>query len=97
MNITSLPPRFVGDDPGQGRLAEARRPVEQHVVHTLAAPPGRLHRHPEAGDGLLLTHVLLERPRPQRPLELHLLGRRRAAQHPALLGRHAHDLVFAAA
>ena len=33
---------LIGDDAREGRLAEARRAVEQHMVKRLIAPSGRL-------------------------------------------------------
>ena len=35
--------QLVGDDVGQRRLAQSRRPVEQHVIERLAARLGRLN------------------------------------------------------
>jgi hypothetical protein len=88
---------LVGDDAGQRGLAQAGWAVEEDVIDALAALARGLHRHPQAGDGLLLTDVLLERARPERPLELRLLGHRRAAQDAAVVRGHAHDLALAAA
>src|SRR6266436_4023624 len=78
---------LVGEDPGERGLAEARRTVEEHMVHTLAPELRRLHRDAQAGDRLLLTDVLIERPGTKLALELRLFGRRDAAQDLALVGR----------
>ena len=89
-------PHLVGDDAGQRGLAEAGRTIEEHMIDALPALLGRLHRHAEAADGLMLADVLVEAARTQRALEGRVVRRRRTAQNPAVLGRHAH-VLFAAA
>ena len=54
---------LAGDDRGQGRLAEARRAVEQDVIGRLSPPPGRGQQHREVGLDLALADVFVERPR----------------------------------
>ncbi len=81
---------LVGQDPGERRLAEPGRAVEQHVVHALLPHLRCVHRHAQARDGLLLADVLLERARPQLALELRLFGRRGAAQDLSVVRRGGH-------
>ena len=50
------------------RLAEARRPGEQHVIERFAARLGRLDEHLEVGARLLLADELGKQLRPQRLL-----------------------------
>ena len=57
------------------------------MVHALVAELRRLDGDAQAGDRLLLADVLGERARPELALELRLLGRRDAGEHPALVGR----------
>ena len=61
---------LVGDDVGQGGLAEAGRPVEQHVIEGLAALPRRGDGDVQVLADLVLADVLVERARTQSTLVL---------------------------
>ena len=39
---TKIHAHFVGNDRGQGRLSQSRRPVQQHVIQRIATPLGCL-------------------------------------------------------
>jgi hypothetical protein len=71
---------FVGEDDRERRLAEAGRPVEEHVVEALAALPRGLHRDAQARHHLALADVLVEALRAERALEGGLVGERRLAE-----------------
>ena len=71
-------PELARHDLRQRGLAEARRPVEQRVVHRLAAPPGALDEDREVRPRRLLADELGERLRPQRPVGV--LGQRLGPQ-----------------
>jgi hypothetical protein len=77
---------LLGEDLGQRRLAQARRPGEQDVVQGLAAPAGGLHGDRELLLEALLADEVAQAARPQRAVELLLVG-----QHPRCL--HALGLV----
>ena len=70
--------QLARDDVGERRLAEARRPAEQHVVEHVAARARGLDLHAQVLAHRLLADVLVERPRPQRRLDER--GPRRAAR-----------------
>ena len=72
------------DDLGEGRLAQAGRAKEQHVVERLAARAGRRDEDAEVGAHLGLADELGEGVRTQRGLGDVLLGK--AAFHHALVG-----------
>src|SRR5882724_4347552 len=61
------------DDVRERRLAEPRRTEKQHMVERFAALPRGLDEDLQLSARLLLTYVLGERRRAQRPLELFLL------------------------
>ena len=64
------------------------------MVDTLVPEPGRLHRDPQAGHGLLLADVLVEGSRSELALELRFLGRGRPAQDlPSVCHRRVHARV----
>ncbi len=65
---------LLAHDLRQRRLAEARRPGEQHVVERLAAALGGVERDPELLLDPLLTDEVVEPARPQGPLDLLVLG-----------------------
>ena len=65
---------LLADDLRQGRLAEPRRPGEEHVVERLAAPLGRVERDAELLLDPLLADEVVEPARPQRALDLLVLG-----------------------
>ena len=75
-----------GDDVGERRLAEAGRAVQQHVVERLAALPRRLDADRDVVLDLLLVDVLVEAPRPQRCVRLHIAVERVARDHTRLGG-----------
>ena len=52
-------PHLVGDDVGQGGLAQTRRAVEQHVVQGLIAHLGGLDKDLQVALGLLLADVFI--------------------------------------
>ena len=52
--------QFAGDDLRQRRLAEARRPDEQHMVERFAARPGGVYEDPEVAPEALLADEFLE-------------------------------------
>ena len=62
--------QFARDDLRQGRLAEAGRPDEQHVVERLAARPRRVDENLEIGARLLLADELGELLRPQAGVDI---------------------------
>ena len=63
------------DDARERRLAQARRPGQEHVLARLAAPAGGLEEDAELLLDLGLAHELGQAPGPQRAVEL-LLARR---------------------
>ena len=65
---------LLADDLREGRLAEARRPGEQHVVERLAASLGGVERDPELLLDPLLADEVVEPARAQRALDLLVLG-----------------------
>ena len=81
---------LVGDDVGERRLAQPRRPEQQHVVERLAALARRLHEDAQVVDDLPLADVVVELPRPQRLLELQLVGVGRARDQARGVG-HGDD------
>ena len=72
-----IDPHLVGDDAGEGGLAQARRAVEQDVVQRLRAHFRRLDEDLQVPLGLLLPDVLPEGLRAQGVLPLVLTGQRR--------------------
>lgn len=69
--------QLLRDDHGKARLAEARRPGQQHVVRR-APPAARTGQHDrQLFPCLALPDELRQRPRPQSRLERTLLGVRR--------------------
>jgi hypothetical protein len=58
--------QLAGDDLGEGRLAQPRRPEQQHVVEGLGPALGRLDEDPEVPLGLLLPHELVQGLRAER-------------------------------
>ncbi len=58
-----------GEDVGEGRLAEARRPAEQDVVERLVALAGGGREHAQVVDQLFLSDVLVEGGGPQALIE----------------------------
>src|SRR5690606_41530422 len=72
------PRQLARDDLRQRRLAEARRPVEQQVVHGLAASSRRLDEDGEVRPRLGLTGEVLEMLPAQPPPWRVLLHRLRA-------------------
>ena len=79
---------LVGDDVGEGRLAEPGRPEEQHVIERLAARQGRGNEHLQVGGDLLLPDVVGQPTRPQALLET---GLRRIAGRTQHFASHAHN------
>ncbi len=81
------------DDVGEGGLAEAGRPEQQHVVERLGARAGGGDEHAEVGGDLLLADVLGEGARAQALLEPGLGGIAGRGQdvlvHPPMLPRPA--------
>ena len=69
--------QLVGDDVGQRRLAQPRRPVEQHVVERLAARLGRLDGDLEVVLDLVLPDELAQPLRTQLQLERRIVVDRR--------------------
>src|SRR5205823_5329764 len=61
---------LLADDVSEARLAEARRPHEEHVVERLAARARRLERDPELLLRPLLVDEVVELTRPKALLEL---------------------------
>ena len=64
--------QFARDDVRQRRLAESRRPEQQHVIERLAPVARGLDEDAQLVADLLLPDVFVEDLRPQRTLE-HLL------------------------
>ena len=56
---------LVGDDVGQGGLAQARRPVDDHVIQGLAAHSRRLHGDAQVFPHLWLPHEVVQAGRPE--------------------------------
>ena len=67
--VADVDPELAGDDRGQGRLAEAGRPVEQDVVGRLSPPPRRLEEDRQVGLDLALADVFVEAARSERPFD----------------------------
>ena len=65
---------LLAHDLRQRRLPEARRAGEQHVVERLATPLGGVERDAELLLDPLLTDEVVEPARPQRALDLLVLG-----------------------
>ena len=86
--------QFVGDDVGQRRLAQPRRPVEQHVIERLAARLGRLDGDLEVVLDLVLPDEFAQPLRPQlefkRRVVIDRRGRHNALAIQAVLGKN-HD------
>ena len=61
--------QFVGDNVGQRSLSQPRRPIQQYMVHGLAARPRRLNRHRQILFDLGLPDKLIEPLRPQLQLK----------------------------
>ena len=59
-------PQFASHDLGQGGLAQARRPVQQHVVHRLRPPPCGMDEDAQVFAAGLLPDELRQHLRPQR-------------------------------
>ena len=68
--VADVHAELARDDRREGRLAEARRAVQQDVVGRLFAHPGRSQQHVEVRLDLGLPDVLGNRPRPQGRLDL---------------------------
>ena len=64
---------LVRDDVRERRLPEPRRPAEEDVVQHVAARACRLDLHAQVLAHLLLADVLVERARPERRLDEHLV------------------------
>ena len=75
--LAQIRPHIVGDDVGEGGLAESRRPEDQHVVERVAAGARRLDEEAELLAHRRLTDVLVEAPGADPPLERLLAGLRR--------------------
>jgi hypothetical protein len=71
--------KLARHDLRQRRLAKARGPVKQDVVHRLAAAPGAFGEHPQVGARVLLADEIVKRLRPQRAVGIlgQALGRAR--------------------
>ena len=69
-------PELVGDDVRKRRLAQARRPAQEHMLHRLASAPRRLQEDAEVFPHLRLPDVLGQHSRAQREVELLVIGAR---------------------
>ena len=87
--LAQVDAQLVRDDVRQRRLAEARRPEQQHVVERFLALARRLDEDRELPADLLLADVLVERARPQRALEHFLLRAHRGRGDQAIGLDHA--------
>jgi hypothetical protein len=67
---------LVRDDVRERRLAEPGRPAEEHVVQHVAARARGLDLDAQVLAHLLLSDVLVERARPERRLDDHLVFER---------------------
>ncbi len=67
---------LVGDDVREGRLAEAGRPAQKHVLHRLAPAPRSLEEDAEVFPHLSLPDVLGQHARAQREVELLVISSR---------------------
>jgi hypothetical protein len=65
---------LLADDVSEAGLAEAGRPDQQNVIERLPTRAGRLERDCELLLDALLSNELVQPARPQRALELVLLG-----------------------
>ncbi len=71
--MTEAHAEFMGDDLGEGGLAEAGRAEDEQMIEGLAAPPGRLDGDGELLSDRLLPEVFAEAARPQTRLDASLL------------------------
>jgi hypothetical protein len=83
---TQADAELVGDNVGQGRLAEPWRPGEQNMVERLIAPAGRLYEHPEALDSIFLTNKVVKEPWAKAQVERPVLVAAAAGNNPFNLG-----------
>ena len=65
--------QLVSDDVSQGRLAEARRPVQQHMAERFPALARCRDRHLQIRTDLVLADVFVDQARPQAGFVLHVL------------------------
>ena len=67
--VWSCDAHLVREDVRERRLAEARRAAREDVIERLAAPPRGLDEDVEVVLVLRLADVVVEGPRPERPVE----------------------------
>ncbi len=67
--VALIPRHLLGDDVGQGGLAQSRGTVHQYVVHRLPPGPGRLHGDFQIAAHFLLAHELGQTPGPEPGLQ----------------------------
>ena len=73
-SLAEVDPHLVRDDVGQRRLAESRRPEDQHMVERLAAAPGGLDEDAHLLLDARLADVLVQGFWPYRTVERPVLG-----------------------
>ena len=74
--------QFVGNNVGQRSLPQPRRPIQQHVIHGLAARPRRLNRHRQIFFDFGLPDKLVQPLRPQLQLKRRIVLHRRRRHQP---------------
>lgn len=82
--LAQLHAHLVGDDVGQGGLAQARRAEQQDVIQRLAALARRRDEDLQLLARALLPHVLLQGLGPQGALDGLFVGRDRRRCHQAV-------------
>jgi hypothetical protein len=92
-DTTDADAELLTDDVGKARLAEPRRADEQNVVQRLVAALRGVERDRKLLLDPLLPNELAQSARPQRLLEVLLLGRDGRCQE---LGRGRHYAAFSA-
>src|SRR5262249_35929078 len=88
---------LVRDDRREGRLAEPRRPAEEHVVEHVAACARRLDLDTQVLAHGLLADVLVERPRAERRLDDAVVLELDRRDGTVVTGRHQPASPFNAA
>ena len=68
-SVLDVDPELARDDRGEGRLAQARRAIQEDVVGCLSPAPRRREQHRQVGLDLALADVFVEGARTQGPFD----------------------------